>query len=194
MLDPWVYWAIIGVVCIGLEMLLPGFVIFFFGMGGIATALLSLIPFVSQWLWLQVLIFIVTSLLSLIFFRRHFKRIFSGTVFNPSKKNPEEVGAGETAEVLETVGPVQEGRIRFQGTTWSAQSSSGTIPAGSSARIVDRKGLVYIVEPINSEITQEGEKNARSSGIYCYCSFCNYPVQNCRCGSRAGKLYRGTAR
>ena len=47
MIGSWFIWALIGVGCIGLEMLIPGFVIFFFGLGALATALCTLIPFVG---------------------------------------------------------------------------------------------------------------------------------------------------
>ena len=78
MYQPWLIWAIVGVVCIGLEMLLPGFVIFFFGLGALATALFSLIPLVTALVWLQILLFVIFSVVSLIVLRRRFAKIFAG--------------------------------------------------------------------------------------------------------------------
>lgn len=40
------------------------------------------------------------------------------------------------------------GRIRFQGTTWSATSTTGTIAKGQKAKIVYRDKLVWVVEPL----------------------------------------------
>ncbi len=148
MYQPWFVWAIVGVVCIGLEMLLPGFVIFFFGVGALATALLSLLPFVSGMIWLQVLLFIVLSVLSLVFLRRRFTQIFAGTVFDSRHADPEETGAGETAEVIETVTAHADGRIRFKGTTWPARTKSGSIPVGARALVIERDGMTYIIAPL----------------------------------------------
>ncbi len=156
MYQPWFVWALIGLACIGLEMLMPGFVIFFFGLGGLATALFSLIPAVSGMLWLQVLIFIFFSTLSLVFLRRRFSRIFGGTIFDSHKGNPEEVGIGKTTEVIETVGTVTEGRIRFQGTSWKAHCREGEIAAGKMARIVSREGMTYLVEPAETDTGKKG--------------------------------------
>lgn len=156
MYEPWFVWALIGISCIGFEMLLPGFVIFFFGMGGLATALCCLIPFVSDMLWLQVLIFISFSILSLVFLRRRFARIFGGTIFDSRKGNPEEVGIGKIAEVIETAGVVTEGRIRFQGTSWKANTLEGEIQKGALARIVSRDSMTYIIEPVADSVEQTG--------------------------------------
>lgn len=147
MYEPWFVWAVIGIACIGMEMLMPGFVIFFFGMGALGTAVLSLIPGVSSVVWLQILFFVVLSLVSLISLRKHFSRIFAGSVFDSSKVSREESGAGEIAEITEAVGPQREGRIRFRGTTWRAKTTGADIPIGSHARIVSREGMVYLIEP-----------------------------------------------
>jgi len=146
--DPWFVWALIGVVCIGMEMLVPGFVIFFFGMGGLAVALCSLIPFVADLLWLQILLFIVFSTLSLVFLRKRFSVIFAGTVFNPKKSNVEDDGIGEIVELTDEAGETSPGRIRFRGTTWKAFSAGGAIPAGAKARIVRRDGMTYYVASV----------------------------------------------
>ena len=146
MYDPWFVWAVIGVACVGLEMLLPGFVIFFFGMGALATALCCLMSPVAGALWLQIVLFVAFSILSLVLLRKRFTRIFEGTVFNPSKASGEDEGTGETAEVVEAIGAAKDGRIRFRGTTWKAKSDEGDFPAGSMVRIVERDGMTYIVK------------------------------------------------
>lgn len=156
MYEPWFVWAVTGFVCIGLEMLLPGFVIFFFGIGGLLTALCSLIPFIADMVWLQILLFVAFSIGSLVFLRRKFTRVFAGTIFNSNRGNPEDDGVGKIADVLETVGTIAEGRIRFQGTSWKARTREGECAPGSKVRIVTREGLTYIVEP--------AEKSAGSNG------------------------------
>jgi membrane protein implicated in regulation of membrane protease activity len=154
--EPWFLWALAGIVCIGLEMLLPGFVIFFFGLGGLLTALCCLVPFIGDQTWIQVILFMVFSVGSLVVFRRKFTKIFAGTVFDSKHGNDEADGIGKTAEVLETAGPVVEGRIKFQGTSWKAHTKDGECTSGSIAKIVSREGMTYIIEPIPGGSASEG--------------------------------------
>jgi inner membrane protein len=154
--EPWFLWALAGIACIGLEMLLPGFVIFFFGLGGLVTALCCLVPFVADTVWLQIILFMAFSVTSLIVLRRRFAKIFAGTVFDSKHPNDEGAGVGETAEVLETAGTVVEGRIKFQGTSWKAHTREGECAAGTIARIVALEGMTYIIEPAREAASGEG--------------------------------------
>ncbi|UTC65503.1 NfeD family protein [Treponema sp. OMZ 788] len=140
----WSIWLLIGVLCIGLELIIPGLVIIFFGLGAVFTSAVTLIPFVNQALWLQIILFVLFSVLSLIFLRKKFTPIFKGTVFYSDKKSDK---AGEEfADVVEIVFHNKEGRIKYKGTTWSARSMSEEIPEGSRVRVLRREGLTYIVE------------------------------------------------
>jgi membrane protein implicated in regulation of membrane protease activity len=57
---------------------------------------------------------------------------------------------GAIVEVIEPVDDQSDsGRVRFQGTTWSARATDGTIPAGGQARLVYKDKLVWIVEPLS---------------------------------------------
>jgi len=139
-------------------MLMPGFVIFFFGLGGLATALCCLVPPVSGQVWLQVLLFIAFSTISLVFLRKRFSRIFGGTIFDSHKGNDEADGIGSSAEVIEEVGSVKEGRIRFRGTSWKARSQGEVFAPGTVVRIVSRDGLTYIVDKAGDESGKNGGK------------------------------------
>ncbi len=143
-LDPWSLWLLVGVLCIGAELIIPGLVIIFFGFGAILTALISLIPFVATTLWLQILIFVICSVLSLIILRRKFKPIFKGSVFMPEKSDA--VPASAYAEVIEALSDKKEGRIKYNGTTWNAASTSGDIEVGERVKVLKKEGLTYIVE------------------------------------------------
>ena len=78
-----VIWLAIGIVVMGLEILVPGFIIFWFGLGGVLTALLVWIKVLvtpeSQWIF-----FFLSSLLFLGAWWLYFKKFFK------SKKNAEE--------------------------------------------------------------------------------------------------------
>lgn len=158
MYEPWFVWAVIGIACIGMEMLMPGFVIFFFGLGALVTAVCSLIPGVDSMIWLQILIFVVFSIVSIVYLRRHFARIFAGSVFDSSRDSVDDSDTGESAEVTELTGPTRDGRIRFRGTTWPARTTGAEAAPGTSVRIVSRKGMVYMVEPVAEAPVNEKEK------------------------------------
>lgn len=156
MYDPWFYWALAGIACIGMEMLMPGFVIFFFGMGALATALCTLIPFVGGALWFQIVLFVAFSIVSLVFLRKKFAKVFAGTVFDSRKGSAtQEDGVGEIVDMTESIEPPADGRIRFRGTTWKARSVSGAISAGEHVRIVSRENVTYIVEKADQPVKPE---------------------------------------
>jgi len=69
-------WFLIGLVFLLLEFLLPGLIVLFFGFGAWVTAICTLI--FDLGLNAQLVVFIGTSILSLIFLRKYFKRIFVG--------------------------------------------------------------------------------------------------------------------
>ena len=146
-MEAWSIWLLSGVICIGLELVVPGLVIIFFGLGAIRTAVFAFI--IPDAVWLQVLVFIICSILSLVFLRKKFTAIFKGSLFYPDKKsdNP----ASDFAEVIEPISENKEGRIKYGGTTWNAVSVSGEIETGSSVKIIKREGLTYLVEKINDK-------------------------------------------
>jgi membrane protein implicated in regulation of membrane protease activity len=96
-------------------------------------------------------VFSASSVVSLVFLRKRFSRVFEGTVFIPGKADPEESGVGQGCDVVETVSGDKSGRVRFRGPTWTARSTGGTIPAGARARIVSLEGMTYVVESISGK-------------------------------------------
>lgn len=57
---------------------------------------------------------------------------------------------GAVVDVLEPVDDQSDdGRVRFQGTTWSARTTDGVVPKGARARLVYKDKLVWIVEPLD---------------------------------------------
>ena len=58
---------------------------------------------------------------------------------------------GQIVDVVEDIDATsQRGRIRFQGTTWAAQTTEGTIPAGARCKLMVKDKLIWIVEPLNA--------------------------------------------
>ena len=72
-------WLIAGLLMIGAEFIIPGFVIFFFGVGAIILSGLTwLIPGLQSNYLLQFIIWIASSGLTLAFLRKFFSKIFKG--------------------------------------------------------------------------------------------------------------------
>lgn len=141
------YWFITGVMLLLLEMAVPGFILFFFGVGAWVTALLSwLMPLgISS----QILIFTVSSVVSLLTLRRLVQRTFIGD--SVSTDDPDELAEkGAHVEVVEEIIPPAEGKVKYSGTTWRAVSDT-SLRAGALAEIVAQDGLVMKVKGVAGE-------------------------------------------
>jgi membrane protein implicated in regulation of membrane protease activity len=72
-------WFLVGLVLLISELALPGFVIVFFGVGAWITGLLVGVGLLSSFN-AQILVFLISSVLTLALFRRKGKRLFEGKV------------------------------------------------------------------------------------------------------------------
>lgn len=141
----WWHWAVLGFVLIVAELVLPSFVIIWFGLGGFLVALaLGLVPDLS--LAAQILIWTVSSIfMTSLWFR----------VFKPSKHRVL-IGrasaqlVGEVGMVITAVAPFQSGRVRFQkplvgSEIWDCRAEE-ELPAGARVRVESVEGNVVIVK------------------------------------------------
>ena len=147
-MEMWSVWLIMGAVCIGLELFIPGFVIIFFGFGCILTSVCCVIPLIQNVIWFQIILFLFFSIISLVFLRKRFTFVFKGSIFYPDRKN--DVYSSDFADVLEDVSDIKEGRIKFNGTTWNARTISGNIETGKRVKVLRREGITYIVENVKN--------------------------------------------
>jgi membrane protein implicated in regulation of membrane protease activity len=135
------YWFIAGLVLLILELVIPGLFIIFFGIGALVTGICS-IMFDLSW-EIETIIFVSTSILSLILLRKPLKNMIA-----KSDRSAEvEDIIGEEAEVIEAITPKTAGKIYFHGTQWKAESSL-EISVGTRVRIIQKRSIVLIVEPI----------------------------------------------
>jgi inner membrane protein len=138
------FWIIVGIMLVGLEMVIPGFIIFFFGAGGIITGIISLIfGGLSSNFLLQAGIWVGSSVLSLVFLRKYLSKVFTGTLFNQTREKEQVLGA--SAEVISEITPEQAGRIKFQGTSWNAISYTETLKVGEKVEIISKEGSTFVV-------------------------------------------------
>jgi len=146
-LSPVLAWFIAGIVFFVIELLLPGLILFFFGLGAWCAALaVYLLPMALS---SQLLVFLATSLLSLLLLRAALKKIFLGRVL--------EVDAMDTSLpddalglVIEDILPPAEGKVKFAGSFWQAAAEQALV-RGTIVRIVEKKNLTLKVSPVDRE-------------------------------------------
>ena len=116
--DPAVIWFLIGLGLLLLELILPGLVILFFGVGAWVTALVCAFTDINlNW---QILIFLVASLLGLALLRKYLRNRF----FNRTDKEIDdqlEEFIGRKGRAIDDFKD-GSGQIEFKGTQWSARS------------------------------------------------------------------------
>lgn len=144
---PALYWLIIGVMLFFLELALPGFILFFFALGALATALIAyLFPIGLAW---QLAFFMAASLLALFSLRKAIQKRFFTAVAEDKKNDTDQVliVSGERGVVSTTIAPPAEGRIKCAGSSWRATADE-RIEEGEIVAVVQQKGLVIHVERV----------------------------------------------
>jgi len=139
--DPAVIWFLIGLGLLLLELVLPGLVILFFGVGAWVTALVC--TFTNINLNFQILIFLVASLLGLVLLRKYLKNRF----FNRSDKEIDdqlEEFIGRKARAI-TEFKDGSGKIEFKGTNWSARCVD-PVAKGDWVEITAKDSLILQVK------------------------------------------------
>ncbi len=144
------YWFLLGLSLMLSELAIPGFVIIFFGIGAWITALcifLGIAPAFN----IQLLIFLISSILSLILFRKQGKKYFRGKVSGLVRDVSElDNVKGERAMVVEDIHPRSlAGKVEFHGTNWNA-TADDEIKKGTPVVILGREDLTLKVKTIGS--------------------------------------------
>ncbi len=145
-LRPEIIWFLIGLLLLILEFILPGLIIAFFGVGAWIVALVCLVTDIS--LNTQLIIFIISSVLSLLCLRRWLKGIFLG--HSGSKQNLEEnleEFIGQKAVVKEKIMPNSGGKVEFHGTNWLAEADE-EIAEGTTVQIIGKDNITLKVKSL----------------------------------------------
>ncbi|MBE0675197.1 MAG: NfeD family protein [Bacteroidales bacterium] len=142
---PELIWFIIGLIFLILELILPGFVIFFFGIGAWAASLACLIA--NPGTNLQIVIFALTSILTLVAFRRLLKKKFFDSQDGGISSLMDDEFTGRRATALTSFGKGTRGKVEFKGSSWSA-SSEYDIKEGDVVTIISKESINLFVEPI----------------------------------------------
>jgi len=114
-ISPVLAWFLVGIACYVVELVLPGFIIFFFGIGAWCVALVLAVADIS--LTVQLVIFLACSLVSLGLFRSWLRSVFLGG----AREEDDSVNvdpASATGVVTEAIVPPAEGQVKYGGSFW----------------------------------------------------------------------------
>lgn len=141
--NPAVLWFIVGFVFFILEFAIPGFILFFFAVGAWIVALLSLMFDLS--FNVQLLIFLASSIVTILLFRNWVKNIISSRK-QSTELEDEFIGKSGIAET--DIKPNQDGKVDFKGTIWDARSDENILK-GEKVTIIGNESILLIVKPKN---------------------------------------------
>ncbi|HIS37321.1 TPA: NfeD family protein [Candidatus Scatousia excrementigallinarum] len=139
----WQLYAIVGVVCIILEMIVPSMFFLNLAIAGFITAVISLFINNADMLTID---FIILSLVSLFVLRPLLLRTLKS-----SKDKETGISGDYIGKIVKVIEPVTKysGAITIYDERWDARiEDEGEIPAGSEVRIIRNESLVMYVERV----------------------------------------------
>ena len=143
---PMVYvWLALVVVFAVVELATTSIVSVWFALGSLAAVLVAWVA--PQVMWLQLLVFLAVSALTLYFTRP----VLSKYIIKKTPTNADML-IGKQAVVVAGVTPAVPGRVKVGDLTWQAKSDSD-IPAGDMCTIVKIEGASLIVEKTESSVS-----------------------------------------
>jgi membrane protein implicated in regulation of membrane protease activity len=143
-LKPEIIWFLIGLALLIMEFAMPGLIIAFFGVGACIVAIVCMITDIG--INTQLMVFIISSVVSLLCLRKWLKGIFIGHV--KSKQDITEdlkEFVGERAVVNEKITPKAGGKVEFHGTNWAAEADE-EIPEGTMVEIIGKENITLKVK------------------------------------------------
>ena len=139
-------WMYAGAILMLLEILAPGFVIFFFGLAAATVGLAKFAlgdAFTLTW---QIAAFSALSVIYIALLRRWLKGIFMGDkVVTSAQIESEYVGRG--GKVTSEIAPPLEGRVIIGDAEWTAVADT-RIAVGATVKVISQQNLTMKVEEV----------------------------------------------
>jgi membrane protein implicated in regulation of membrane protease activity len=147
----WIFWLVLGIGLVIAEVFTLGFVLFWFGLGALAAALVGMLGF---GLGVQFLVFAVVSsaltvmsrtILSKYFFHRDEDRVKTNIESLPGK-----IGTVTSA----SKGALSEGAVKVYGSTWTAFPIEGEseLVEGEKVEVIEVQGSSIYVRRVVKEL------------------------------------------
>jgi len=141
----WWHWIVFGLILTFGEVATPGgFFLLFFGSAALVVGLLDAAG-VAGPLWVQLALFSILSVGSLVLFRG---RLQARLNVGPQMQPEVDQLVGEVGTVNEELAPGAIGKVEVRGSAWSARNTSDiSLARGSRCRVMAVSGLMLDVAP-----------------------------------------------
>jgi membrane protein implicated in regulation of membrane protease activity len=142
------FWWLIAIILILSELLFPGLIVIFVGLGAATVACLLQFQYIDN-VAHQFLLWFGSSLVYC-FTLRFLVLSFYKSDTEKKSTNEDELLVGQVACVTESIPDNGEGRIYHADTTWKARSKDGLgIAKGEIVKLVNRDNITWFVEKNN---------------------------------------------
>ena len=140
----WQIWLIIAGVCLVIEIMTTGFLVFWLAIGALISMIVSLF---TDSILIQTAVFVISSAI-LIFATKPFVKKFAKT--KDVKTNAFSI-IGQNGIVTKEIDSINaKGQVKIDGETWSAVGKDDMdIPKGTEIEVVEIKGVKAIVKRVN---------------------------------------------
>lgn len=139
----WQVWAVIAIVCLILELSSGDFFIICFSIGAIGAAIDA--GLLDNSITVQVLTFVVVSLVALLYVRPAAKRwLHKG---EDKRVSNADALLGRTGKVTEAIKAGDSGYVQIDGDMWKAVSEKD-IAEGETVRVIGRESTIVTVETL----------------------------------------------
>lgn len=143
------FWLTFGALLIFSEIILPGLVSAFIGMGAITVAILLKYNYMEN-IPSQLITWFISSTLYIFTLRLLVMKYYPMDTVK-GDINEDDLVIGSVVKVVEDISD-NAGRISIGETTWSAKSVNGqVIKSGSDVKILKRDNITWLVEPTKKE-------------------------------------------
>ncbi len=149
----WWFWVALGISLLVAEFFVSGFVVAFFGVSALLSALSSWLGLTTSWASSSTF-FIVTSALSFFFSKRLADRYFPKDSVQHDGSE-EAAHRGQRVKVESKCTEDRAGQIRYQGTLWRAVSLHGEIKAGADAKILYFDQGSWVIEALETDLVPD---------------------------------------
>ena len=139
----WQIWLIIAGVCLVIEIMTTGFLVFWLAIGALVSMIVSLF---TDSILIQTAVFVISSAI-LIFATKPFVKKFAKT--KDVKTNAFSI-IGQNGIVTKEIDSINaKGQVKIDGETWSAVGKNDMdIPKGTEVEVLEIKGVKAVVTPV----------------------------------------------
>lgn len=140
----WWHWLVLGLLLVLAELATAGgFYVIFFGVAALTVGVLAGFGLAGP-LWVQLLMFSVLSVATLVIFRA---RLLSWVQHDPQRPEIDTL-VGEIGVASEELNPGTVGRVEVRGAAWTGRNTTGSsVSRGTRIRVVRVDGLTLDIEP-----------------------------------------------